>query len=388
MIPVLADPRCVLLQADSAESVLPENSVDALVCDPPAAVSFMGKDWDSDGGDPIGWARGLADTLTPAWRAMKPGALGLVWALPRTSFLTGLGLFLTGFRVRDRIGHVFLNGMPKGEKRGEIGERRCTLLKPACEDWWLVQKPLAGTFDQNFERWGTGFLNLDACRIGEPSPGQTCKYLKRGEDCQGHSATRSQSGLTFHGAARRQKDLDHGKSSRDGEASAERRYTDTGATNFAMTPGPRGGAPEGKWPAHLILESDVDIGFDASRYFYTPKPSRAERDAGCDHLPAKSAGEATDRAEGSPGISPRAGAGRTGGARNHHPTVKSIALMRWLVRLITPPGGVVLDPFCGSGSTGVAALAEGCRFVGIEREADYIPIAEARLRHALRGETE
>lgn len=115
----------------------------------------------------------------------------------------------------------------------------------------------------------------------------------------------------------------------------------------------------------------------ASRFFYVAKPSRSERDTGCEALPPRTAGEATEREEGTDGLnSPRAGAGRTGGARNFHPTVKSIALMRWLCLLITPPGGIVLDPFTGSGSTGVAALAEGLSFVGFERDPEYIPITK------------
>src|SRR5262249_46255655 len=107
----------------------------------------------------------------------------------------------------------------------------------------------------------------------------------------------------------------------------------------------------------------------ASRFFYVAKPSTKEREAGCDGLPRKAAAELTDREEGSDGLnSPRAGAGRTSkGRANHHPTVKSIALMRWLVRLITPPGGLVLDPFAGSGTTGCAAVLEGFNFVGIEQ---------------------
>lgn len=122
----------------------------------------------------------------------------------------------------------------------------------------------------------------------------------------------------------------------------------------------------------------------ASRFFFVAKASRSERDAGCESLPARSGGEATDREDGSAGTnSPRAGAGRTGGARNIHPTVKPVALMRWLVRLVTPPGGVVLDPFMGSGTTGVAVMQEGRRFIGVEQSAEYMEIARCRVAHAV-----
>ena len=122
------------------------------------------------------------------------------------------------------------------------------------------------------------------------------------------------------------------------------------------------------------------VGDLGCRFRYTAKAARSERDAGLAHLPASTGGQATDREDGSAGLdSPRAGAGRKGGARNTHPTVKPLDLMRWLCRLITPPGGIVLDPFAGSGSTLVAALREGFKCIGIEREEQYVTIARARI---------
>lgn len=129
-----------------------------------------------------------------------------------------------------------------------------------------------------------------------------------------------------------------------------------------------------------IMPTSLDRGDQVSRFNYCAKASKADRDEGCEGLAQRTAAETVERAEGSAGLkSPRAGAGRTSGARNHHPTVKPTDLMRYLCRLVTPPGGVVLDPFLGSGSTGKAALLEGFRFVGIEREAEYVEIARARI---------
>jgi len=121
--------------------------------------------------------------------------------------------------------------------------------------------------------------------------------------------------------------------------------------------------------------------------YYCPKPSRAEREAGCDALPLKSAGEVTGgREDGSAGLdSPRAGAGRKSGARNNHPTVKPLDLMRWLCRLITPPGGVCLDPFAGSGTTLIAATSEGFRAIGFELDPHHVDICNARIRHHVGG---
>jgi site-specific DNA-methyltransferase (adenine-specific) len=145
----------------------------------------------------------------------------------------------------------------------------------------------------------------------------------------------------------------------------------------------------GRWPANVMHDGSAEVvdGFpDAeARFFYCAKASRTDRDEGCDHLPARSGADAVDREEGSAGTqSPRAGAGRTAGTvRNHHPTVKNVELMRYLCRLITPPGGTVLDPFTGSGSTGKGAVLESFAFVGIERESDYLQIAAARIAAAL-----
>lgn len=124
---------------------------------------------------------------------------------------------------------------------------------------------------------------------------------------------------------------------------------------------------------------------DFPPFFYAPKASRSEREAGCGELPARSGAEAVEREDDSAGMqSSRAGAGRTASSvRNHHPTVKPIAVMRHLVRLVTPPGGTVLDPFTGSGTTGCAAVLEGVNFVGIEQSAEYVEIARARIQHAM-----
>jgi hypothetical protein len=123
---------------------------------------------------------------------------------------------------------------------------------------------------------------------------------------------------------------------------------------------------------------------DLVPFMYEGKAQRSEREAGCGKLPARSGADAVDREEGTDGLkSPRAGAGRTADkVRNHHPTCKPVAVMRWLCKLVTPPAGTVLDPFTGSGSTGVAALWEGFRFIGCELEDDYHPIAIARMEHA------
>jgi DNA modification methylase len=163
-----------------------------------------------------------------------------------------------------------------------------------------------------------------------------------------------------------------------------------GGNGFGCFDDQKSAEHNGKWPAdngggasRFFTVTEWDPTADVAPFRYVAKPSKRERNAGLDGLPVATAGEMTDRKDGSAGLnSPRAGAGRTSGAANTHPTVKPVALMRWLVRLVTPPGGTVLDPFAGSGTTLVAATLEGFDAIGIEMTDDYLPIIEGRVAWA------
>jgi site-specific DNA-methyltransferase (adenine-specific) len=223
-----------------------------------------------------------------------------------------------------------------------------TALKPALEPITVARKPLIGTVAENVLQHGTGAINVDGGRVGTEGGGTHCNNRDANGKCLGHdNAGRSTSGETFHAED----------------------------------------SSGGRWPANFIhdgSEEATDLLGASARFFYCAKASKADRDEGCDKLQERSAGECVDRVEGSAGMeSPRAGAGRTSGSRNHHPTVKPTDLMRYLCRLVTPPSGIVLDPFMGSGSTGKAAMLEGFAFVGIERESEYIDIAKARIQSAV-----
>ncbi len=394
---------------------LPDACIDACVTDPPAGISFMGKAWDDDKGGRDQWIAWLRDVMAEVLRVLKPGGHALVWALPRTSHWTGTALEGAGFEIRDRVHHLFGSGFPKSVN---LGDGYGTALKPAAEDWWLVRKPLAEkTLLAQVSATGTGALDIDGCRVGyasaedrEEQAGKCASVVGLNSDRNADTYGSWQGARTdSHSPAGRWPAhlvLSHSEGCAPGACADGCPIRTLDEQSLAGGIHSAGKATAG---AHLV--SNPSSGYDgglgaeknmrrmgdsggASRFFntfnYVPKAPKKEKNAGCDHLPTRTGGEVTDREEGSAGLdNPRAGAGRTGGSRNFHPTVKSITLMQWLVRLITPPGAdgapsIVLDPFCGSGSTGVAVLHEGHEFLGIEAEADYLPIIEARLAHAAR----
>jgi len=217
-----------------------------------------------------------------------------------------------------------------------------TALKPAYEPIIIARKPLEGTVADNVLTHGVGAINVDGCRV--PSDEQ---HRQKCASVVGLDSNRNGSCYSEWGGKR----------------------TD----NYS---------PAGRWPANILHDGYFDDE-PWGRYFYAAKASKADRNEGCEHLAHVAAGEVTGRKEGSAGAAnPRAG--MTAAAyHNHHPTVKPTELMRWCSRLVTPPGGTVLDPFAGSGSTGKAALLEGFNPVLCEREAEYLPIIEARCAWAL-----
>lgn len=430
--------------------------VDALVCDPPAGIDFMGRKWDGDKGGRDQWIDWLRTKMEIAYQLMKPGAHGLVWALPRTSHWTGMAVELAGFEVRDRVSHLFGTGYPKnldvskaidsglGATREVVCVRESagyedggtavyanrqksnesqvntegaplitapateeavqwdgfgTALKPACEDWWLIRKPLDGTVADNVLEHGTGAINVEGCRVRTSDALGGGGYTPRAQG----NAWQETGGMNSSGAHAEGFEQPAGRwpphlllthSARCDERRCVRGCPAGELDHQSGDAGSNGRSAASYSSPGLVYNNPV-LGSGpvsassggASRFFprfrYLPKPTRAEREAGCGHLPTRKGHETVDREEDSAGLAnPRAGAGRTAGdVHNHHPTLKGFELMRWLCRLITPPGGTVLDPFMGSGSTGMAAVAEGFRFVGIEQDPEYVEIARARIEY-------
>lgn len=261
-----------------------------------------------------------------------------------------------------------------------------TALKPAHEPIVVARKPLIGTVAANVLTYGTGGLNIDASRVGSEGGGTNCTNRDENGFCKGHdNAGRSTSGETIHGlesnGGRWPANVIH-----DGSDEVVELFPETGKSTGGRI-GKKAMGSVTNVPAGEYEVGDPGYGDSgsAARFFYCAKASKRDRNEGLEGFEAKSAGEMVERKEGSDGMkSPRAGAGRTSGAQNHHPTVKPTDLMRYLCRLVTPPAGTVLDPFMGSGSTGKAAIYEGFNFVGIEMTDEYLPIAKARIEFALK----
>lgn len=287
-----------LYNADCVEFLrsTPDCCLDAVVCDPPYGLEFMGKEFDSLGDGPgqqawhLAWAR-------EALRVLKPGGHLVAFGGSRTYHRLACAVEDAGFEIRDSLMWLYGSGFPKSLN---IGDGRGTALKPAHEPVVLARKPLEGTVAANVQKWGVGALNIDGCRIASESRPLIKSKSESSKNAFGNGLNGSQA---------------------------------AGKTTL------------GRWPANVALDEEAGAMLgEPSRFFYCAKASRKERGNG-----------------------------------NSHPTVKPVSLMRWLVRLVTPPGGVVLDPFMGSGSTGIAALLEGYKFVGIEREAPYFAIAQTRI---------
>jgi site-specific DNA-methyltransferase (adenine-specific) len=247
-----------------------------------------------------------------------------------------------------------------------------TALKPANEPAVLARKPLSGTVADNVLTWGCGALNIDGCRVeydGKPPTGSGSDnnlvygHRKGNGGNETSPLGRWPANVIFDEEAAQMLDAQSGERHGGGHA----RHS-TGTPSVA----------KGKEYAR-VSHGHSDSG-GASRFFYVAKASRAEREAGLDGMEVqRRAGlQGSDR-DGE--IDPLSERWRTSPRANHHPTVKPITLMRYLVRLVTPPGGVVLDPFMGSGSTGCAAMLEAMQFIGIELSAEYLEIARRRILH-------
>lgn len=413
----------VLINSDNLEVLksLPDNSIDSVVTDPPYGISFMSKKWDYDVPSIELWKEVL--------RVLKPGGHILVACGTRTQHRMVVNIEDAGFEIRDVISWVYGSGFPKslnigkaidkiqGNEREVVGkwqptgkarlvggknpdgiftkyegaelkgeleltkgnseyEGWGTALKPACEFFTLARKPISETnIAENVLKWGTGGINIDECRVGEREKEQFTG-LKSG--------TINAYGNYFYEKSDKPLPLGRFPANfiHDGSDEVVGLFPETSAPGCY----PKGTFEKdsncyGKYNGVTREERfTFDTGGSASRFFYCAKASPSERNEGLEGLEVKQTGTyAQDEwSRNNMGNSPD---NYREPVANHHPTVKPIALMEYLIRLITPKGGIVLDPFAGSGTTGIAAINLKVNYILIEREAEYCTIADARLKH-------
>jgi len=404
----------LILHGDCVEEMrqLPEASVHAVVTDPPYGINFMGKAWDAPGGM-LGQmatgdeqrgayayggspSRGYADNdnaafgawcetwLTECLRVLKPGGHLLAFGGTRTWHRLAVAVEDAGFEIRDSMAWLYGSGFPKsldvskaidkaaGHWRGQAGEPTSgndamsganyartpkgdpitaaaaawhgwgTALKPAFEPIVVARKPLAGTVAANVLAHGTGALNVDGCRIGTT--------------VETWPSSRSYSAREMY---------------RPGSMKASDAETQ-----------PTGDAPSGRWPANVVLDEHTAALVDQQSGVSTSGAAGLKGSSGFADgysgeysVPYGDTGGASRFFYAAKAPSEE----RPTGNGTAHPTVKPLDLMRWLVRLVTPPGGIVLEPFAGSGTTVEACIKEDVRCVAIEREADYLPLIDERI---------
>jgi site-specific DNA-methyltransferase (adenine-specific) len=323
--------RCdgVILQGDCLDLMptLDAESIDAVVTDPPYGLSFMGKDWDHGVPGVAFWIEAL--------RVAKPGAHLMAFGGTRTFHRLTVAIEDAGWEIRDCLGWLYGSGFPKSHN---IGAGRGTALKPAWEPVILARKPLIGTVANNVLRYGTGAINIDGCRVegAPPSVPQPIFNSPTGRT-YGMKTGEGRNGEMSHAQGRWPANILH-----DGSDEVVGVFPETEPSKPGLRRNQNTGWACSSPPTDIMVNYN-DSG-SAARFFYCAKASRSERDEG-----------------------------------NVHPTVKPLALMRYLCRLITPSGGTVLDPFMGSGSTGKAAVLEGFEFIGIELNPEYVDIAERRI---------
>lgn len=408
--------------------LMEEESIDSIVTDPPYGLEFMGKDWDHGiPGTPF-WVEAL--------RVLKPGGYLLAFGGTRTFHRLACAIEDAGFEIRDCIGWIYGSGFPKsanvsknldkmaGVEREIVGTNPNhrpvsgvdyegvyaggntggpnitapaskeakqwdgwgTALKPAWEPVIVARKPLIGTVAANVLKYGTGAINIDGCRVEAAS-----RPLRVAED---HALSRGtyEGGAATKGGSRACGETSLGRwpanICHDGSEEVLACFPQSGSKKVRIEKN-SGRTDESQYRIKPTPGTVKDFGDDgnAARFFYCAKASKKERDAGCGDLEEKnwwekgesvSSGNAVAR-PGSVNLTAKSGVRQAHPSRNTHPTVKPLALMRYLCKLVTQPGGIILDPFMGSGSTGVAAHLEGFEFIGIEKEEAYIEIAKARI---------
>jgi len=348
-------------------ATLEPESVDSIVTDPPYGLSFMGKGWDHGVPGVQFWAEAL--------RVAKPGAHLLAFGGTRTFHRLAVAIEDAGWEVRDCVMWVYGSGFPKSHNLSGEWSGWGTALKPAWEPVIVARKPLVGTVAANVLKHGTGAINVDGCRVPHA---EECRMMAPSQKNIDNPSDK------YRQAGRREAVLELKPEGRwpanvihDGSEEVVALFPVAKGQQGAVTgsePSSKTQDIYGSFAGRQAAQPRGDNG-SAARFFYCAKASRKDRNEGCEALIEK----ALNWSSGTKNPGSFQSEGTKKAAKNHHPTVKPTELMRYLCRLVTPPGGVVLDPFMGSGSTGKAAVLEGFDFIGIELEPEYLKIAQARI---------
>lgn len=416
-----------LLQGDCRDMLktIPDNSVDSVVTDPPYELGFMGKVWDNTGiaYNPQVWQQ--------VFRVLKPGGYLLSFGGTRTYHRMAIAIENAGFEIRDMVEWVYGSGFPKslnigkavdklqGNKREKIivpsksgnsirrgkGEQGSTYgdahggftdiakgtspwegwgtaLKPAHEPICMARKPLSEkTVAENVLKHGTGGINIDGSRVEYKSESDKngAKWGNQTGNINDYGKGVGSMGgkdILANNFGRFPANLIH-----DGSEEVMGMFPETKPSKKRPPTGKPLFSTQGNavvWNKNSVMDTTErginDSGGSAARFFYCAKASKEERNRGCEDKEEK---RDADRENDSMALSNRLH--NKTNLKNNHPTVKPIALMKYLINLVTPPNGTVLDPFMGSGSTGVAAKDNGFNFIGIELNKDYIEIAQKRI---------
>jgi DNA modification methylase len=425
-----------LLNGDCLQKLkeLKDNSVDSVVTDPPYHLiswdiqpkkkykrnkkGFMGKEWDGMGEDGIGIANN-PQLWKEVLRVLKPGGHLLSFSHSRTYHRQAVAVEDAGFEIRDQIMWIYGSGFPKshnigksvdkiqGNDREVVGEnpnvRKAdsqkntileggfkeddtitkgnspyegwgTALKPAHEPIVMARKPFKGTVAKNVLEHGTGGINIDGCRVGSESRTYDLTMTSGNFETTNGGKNIKSGSKTVEGRFPANIIFDEEAGKILDEQSGTTKSSKRGAHNNKKTEHTNTYTP----PQAMYSDENTygDTG-GASRFFYCPKASKKDRNDGLEHIQPKQI-KGRDEGQDKTSIAYKA---RPTERQNIHPTVKPTDLMAYLVRLVTPKGGTVLDPFMGSGSTGKASVREGFNFIGIEREDEYMEIAKTRIEH-------
>lgn len=371
---------------DMLQVIVPE-SIDAIVCDPPYELGFMNKSWDSTG---IAFKK---ETWQNCFEVLKPGGYLLAFGGSRTYHRIACAIEDAGFEIRDCVMYLYGSGFSKSyniglaiDKKNGVSQNEWqgwgTCLKPAYEPIIVARKPFKGSVVDNIIKYRVGGLNIDECRVGETGGIKKVNIIKNSGSkicrfgCDGDKIE------TGEGRFPANVITDGSEEVAKGMPNTTSQYNPEGKHQNEIN---RENEDILKYGYKQRIETSFNDSGSAMRYFYSAKASKKDRDEGLDAFEERKTTDGCIRANVE---TARKFGANSALRKNIHPTCKPTELMQYLVRLVSPKGATILDPFMGSGSTGKAVMFENrerdanYKFIGIELTDEYLPIAQARIEYA------